>query len=354
MNCEHPDPALCARLGRHIHGRLWELWNTSPEHRAKWEREATRVPLACVYRGDEVPGPHTDGKRHSVCSHPEKPQGVNPCICRCNTSCRGYTNVLPPWLHDISVCIPHLDTPEQLELGVALWRLQTIRPYILVIDTGSAPETLKHLESLRGPDLEVHALQAHPQRHPSCNVSVALDLAHGLCRTEHLFHTHTDVFPRRQDFLEWITPQTTAATPVVGWRMSPRDQGEWKNCVSHTATCIHIPTARRLGLSWSLDAYLDEHPEEESWRRGWPDTESGFRMTMSRAGIEPAFLGDDDNHKRAITPWYDHSRSYTCVKRWVESGGASEDTPHWVRAQADMGAAESEARERLKAWRNEL
>lgn len=26
MNCDHPEPELCELLGRHIHGRLWEIW----------------------------------------------------------------------------------------------------------------------------------------------------------------------------------------------------------------------------------------------------------------------------------------------------------------------------------------
>ena len=40
MFCRHPDPKLCERLGRHIFGGLWILWNTKPEWRAKWEAEA--------------------------------------------------------------------------------------------------------------------------------------------------------------------------------------------------------------------------------------------------------------------------------------------------------------------------
>lgn len=42
--CDHPDPALCKRLNRHIHGRLWDIWNDkvlTPEqcaaYRAIWE-----------------------------------------------------------------------------------------------------------------------------------------------------------------------------------------------------------------------------------------------------------------------------------------------------------------------------
>ena len=45
--CTCPDPALCARLKRHINGRLWEIWNnvnidpkTAQQYRDLWERQA--------------------------------------------------------------------------------------------------------------------------------------------------------------------------------------------------------------------------------------------------------------------------------------------------------------------------
>jgi hypothetical protein len=46
-SCSCPDPALCKRLKRHIHGRLWEIWNnikidekTAESYRQLWERQA--------------------------------------------------------------------------------------------------------------------------------------------------------------------------------------------------------------------------------------------------------------------------------------------------------------------------
>ena len=38
--CRHPDPALCARVGRHLFGHAFNLYHSSPEYRAKWEAEA--------------------------------------------------------------------------------------------------------------------------------------------------------------------------------------------------------------------------------------------------------------------------------------------------------------------------
>ncbi len=265
---------------------------------------------------------------------------------QCCATCRSFDDgSTKPWHYPVSICIPHLDTPEQLGLAVSLWRKQTIRPYLLIVDTGSEPSNLARVQAMRGPDLEVHCLQRHPERHPSCNVSVALDLAHSLCRTDVLFHTHTDVFPRKRDFLHWMVSQCSAADPVVGWRMSPRGNGPWEQCVSHTATAIHIPTARRHGLQWSLDGYLGEYPEEVLMWSGWPDTESGLWLTLKRAGIVPTFLGDDLNHERLVTEWFDHSRSYTGLKRGAKG------SDYWKRAEADMIAAETEARKRLEQWR---
>ena len=45
MKCDCPSPALCRRLGRHVRGYLWQLWNTRADYRALWEREAAaRTP----------------------------------------------------------------------------------------------------------------------------------------------------------------------------------------------------------------------------------------------------------------------------------------------------------------------
>jgi hypothetical protein len=253
------------------------------------------------------------------------------------------------------VAIPNLDTFEQLELGISLWRLQTVTPYLIVVDTGSSPDVCRKLEQLRAPDCEVHFIQGvDPHnalyRHPYVPISVALDLAHGLCRTEYVFQTHTDVFPRRRDFLEWMITQTTPQSPVVGWRMSERTTGPWRECVSHTATMIHNPTWRLHGLTWNLQGYLDSHPDEAELRQGWPDVESGLWHSMKRASLTPLLIGDDLNHERLTTEWFDHSRSFTAIKRWVQAGNI---TPHWQRAERDMVTAESEARARLIEWQGQ-
>jgi hypothetical protein len=68
---------------------------------------------------------------------------------------------------------------------------------------------------------------------------------------------------------------------------------------------------------------------------------------MKREGLIPKFLGDDENHQRAKTEWFDHSRSYTCITRNLPVGHELS-----IRAQTDMSAAMSEGHERLKLWRS--
>ena len=366
-----PDAELCIALGRHIHGRLWELYQTDQEYRDHWNRDPrvnrpfSRCPGSsavvaqsahaphCLYRGGLVQRPAAaTGCQWVECRQPlhplktvEDPTGKSVCSrVGCGPSCPGYFHTDgKPWEFGVSICIPHLNSPEQVLLGMSLWRKQTVRPYFLIVDTGSTPENLRRLNSFAGPDCEVHAIQKAQYRHPSCCVSLALDVAHGRCQTQFLFHTHTDVFPRRRHFIEWLIGQTSPATPVVGWRMSPRHAGPWHECVSHTATMVHNPTFRAKGLAWNLDAYFDSSPDVAILKGGWPDTESGLWWTMKRVGIAPKLLGDEPNHERQITEWHDHSRSFTCGK------GHGQDAER-IRTERDMDAATRDALARLAEW----
>ena len=272
-------------------------------------------------------------------SHPKQ----NPCGCKGSVS-DSVPTVTSDFPYKASICLPHWDTLEQLQLALELWRYQTVKPYMLVIDTGSPDELIPRLLLLRAPDCEVHFQQRGPFRHPSCNVSVALDFAHALCRTLFLFHTHTDVFPKRRDFLEWMINQTGAFCPVVGWRMSPRGKGNWQDCVSHTATMIHMPSSRRHGLAWSLEDYIDHHPEDALGRDGWPDTESGFAWRMKLAGVIPRFLGEELNWQLNETEWFTHVRSYTGLKKIGNQEG-------WERVRKEWLQVEQESRKRIEQWR---
>lgn len=248
-----------------------------------------------------------------------------------------------PWGYRMTAAIPHLETPEALAVCIAVLRRQTERPFIMVVDTGSSLATRAILETMRAEDVEIHYLAAHGYCHASEPVAMALDMAQALCRTELLFHTHADCFLRRHDFLADMAERCTAANPVVGYRMSPRQgTAEWHGMVSHTATTLHIPTIARLGAVWSMQRMHTEFGVP--WKidgipGGWPDTETGFGLILNAYGVTPDFIGDDLNGQRQVDANIDHVRSYAGSKLYEQG--------YHARACAWMEAAVKEAHERI-------
>lgn len=244
-----------------------------------------------------------------------------------------------PWDYALTAAIPHLETPGPLAVCIDVLRAQTARPYIVIVDTGSSRETRAQLEALRADDVEIHYLAAHAYRHASEPVAVALDVAQALCRTPHLFHTHADCFLRRPDFLADTIASCTHASPVVGYRMSPRDWAttEWRWMVGHTATLLHMPTINAIGATWSMQRMHTQWGYAfTSGCGGWPDTETGFNHCLRAAGITPVFIGDDRNGERQVDANIDHVRSYAGSKIYSEA--------YHAKASDWMAAAIAEAR----------
>jgi hypothetical protein len=237
-----------------------------------------------------------------------------------------------PWDYEICAVIPHLNTIEPLRVCIEVLRCQSLRPYLMILDTGSPP-------------VEIHYLAAHGYRHSSEPVTAALDTAQTLCRSTLLFHTHADCFLRRRDFLEDLAARCNATTPVIGYRMSPRDWAtdEWQWMVGHTATMLHMPTIHRIGATWSMQRM--HHAFGYDWRNlgGWPDTETGFNHALRDAGITPVFIGDDRNGERQVDDNIDHVRSY--------AGSKTYSSHYHAKATDWMTAALREANERITAWR---
>jgi hypothetical protein len=249
-----------------------------------------------------------------------------------------------PWDYPITAIIPHLSTPEPLRACVELLRLQTERPYLMVIDTGSPDSVRAALEAMRADDLEVHFLRGHAYPHSSEPVAVAQDLAFALCRSEYLFCTHADCFLRRRDYLEWLLARCDSRRPAVGYQMSPRDwlTDQWEGMVSHTATLLHMPTMRRLGVTWSMERARAMIPARELGA-GWPDTETGMNLILRAAGITPHLIGHETNFERHVDINVDHVRSFP---------GSQLYAPEYHRQAAEwMDAALGEAWERVVAWR---
>src|ERR1700730_6055472 len=165
---------------------------------------------------------------------------------------------IKPWEYRVTVVIPHLETPECLPHILELYRLQTCKPYILIIDTGSSRGVCDVIESMRSDTVEIHYIRAHGYAHSSAPVTVAMDVAFALCRTKYLFCTHSDVFPRRKDLLEYLLTLCNPEQPAVGYEMSPRENTQgWRNVLSHTCSMLYMPAMRAIGATWSFERYWE-------------------------------------------------------------------------------------------------
>ena len=252
-----------------------------------------------------------------------------------------------PWEHQVMAAIPHLETPETLPVLLELLALQTVRPYVLLIDTGSSPEVVRRLEALRRPDVEIHYLRAHAYAHSSAPVTTAMDVAFALCRTPYMFCTHSDVFPRRRDLLEWLLGLCREDQPVVGYEMSPRPPTSgWRNVVSHTCTMLDMRVMRRAGVTWSFERYW-ESGEAAPQQDGYPDTEQPFDRCLRRAGIFPYLIGHDANHVRLVDDNIDHVRSLSGLNLYNAESELHRRC-HW-----NLNRALAEAQARIRAWRKE-
>jgi hypothetical protein len=253
-----------------------------------------------------------------------------------------------PWEYKVAVSIPHLNSPDMLELGIEMWKHQTIRPYFLIIDTGSDPATCERLERMRSNDVEIHYIKGHGYRHSSAPVAAALDLSWALTRTDYSFTTHTDVFPMRRDVFEYLIGHISDEHPMAGWSMSPRDNcGDlWRNSISHTCSMWRMKEARHHGLTWSFERYYEENGYPRGMTTGWPDTESTVNSILKKLGVKPKLLGDEPNYRRHKTEWFDHARSYPGITIY-HSGG---DLHKKVTSYTNEVVADAKAR--LEQWKN--
>lgn len=251
-----------------------------------------------------------------------------------------------PWQYKITVAIPVMDTPEQLEICVNLLKKQTVQPYIVIIDTGSEQEEYRRIEELRSDDVEVHALRLNGVLHPSDFPAIAMDLAFSMCRTNYLFATHADCFLRRRDFLEFLIEKCPETSPVIGYEISPRLHNDWKGMVSHTATIYHMPTMDKIGFGWSLRR-LANHYNIQDYRPNpsrpqWPDTEILGNYILRKNNIQPMLVGTEPNFERKIDENIDHFRSFTSGKLYSQE--------YYKKASRWYEDAKNEALARLKEW----
>jgi|APGre2960657373_1045057.scaffolds.fasta_scaffold01317_2 hypothetical protein len=258
--------------------------------------------------------------------------------------------VRKPWEYTITAAIPVLDTFDQVEICVELLRLQTVRPFIVIIDTGSTQDELDKIVSLRADDVEVHSLRLNGAMHPSDFPAIAMDLAFSLCRTKNLYATHADVFVRRRDFLEHLISLCDQSSPVVGYEISPRSHEDWKGMVSHTATMYHMETMDKIGFGWSLRRLCNQfgisNYKPDPRRPGWPDTELLGNYIMRQNEITARLIGSEQNFERTLDLNIDHFRSFTSGKLYSHS---------YYRVVSEWYLdAKKAALERIGEWKGEL
>ncbi len=252
-----------------------------------------------------------------------------------------------PWEYGVTAVIPVLDTPETLQVALELLRLQSLRPFIVIIDTGSTAEKLQEIEQLRAADVEIHSLRLNGVRHPSDFPAMAMDLAFSICRTPYLFATHADCFLCKQTLLADMARLCTEDVPVVGYELSPRQHPDWKGMFGHTCTMFHMRTMDRIGAGWSMrrlaTLYGLENHEPRPDKPNWPDTELLLNYIVRDHGIEPKIIGHEENFIRNKDENIDHCRSLT--------GALLYNPAHYEKALAWAEQAMTEAQERIEAWK---
>ena len=235
------------------------------------------------------------------------------------------TGLPRPWeKHRVTVCLPHLDTPDLIELSTRLWQLQDEVPFILVVDTGSrGASSIEMLNRLsQDPSIEVARLAIETDvEHRSDRVSIAMDYGFTRCPTEYLLAAHTDMFPKHRGLVRKLRELCNEDTPVVGWEMSPRGPGPEgirsgtlaKGVPGHVCTIFHMPTMDRIGAGWSIRRahHVFGLPRGYTDVLGWPDTEVCLGKLLAVHGIQPLFLGGETNDETQETDDWVHARSST-------------------------------------------
>lgn len=258
-----------------------------------------------------------------------------------------------PWEYAVTAAIPVLDTFESLNICIEILRLQTIKPFIVIVDTGSTGDNLKDILNLRSEDLEVHSIRTNGVLHPSDFPAFAMELAQTLCRTEYLFATHSDVFLKKRNFLENLLeicgPKEINKYPVVGYEITPRKHSDWEGMISHTASMYHIKTLDEIGFGWNMrrlaSMYDLKNHKPNPMMPSWPDTEILGNVILRQNKIPTKIIGKESNFQRNNDENIDHCRSIT--------SGLLYSPEYYKKAKEWYELAKKEALDRIKKWKND-
>jgi len=255
-----------------------------------------------------------------------------------------------PWHYDVTVAIPVMDAYDAIEQIVALYRLQTVRPYIVLIDTGSVDF---RLHELAAEDVEIHSLRLNGVKHPSDFPAIAMDLAFSVCRTEWLLATHADCFPRSRDIVEELRAYGVAC---AGYEITERPHSDWRGMVGHTLTMFHMPTMDDIDAAWCMRRLVRQYPHPDGAKAcheinpatspNWPDTELLINYQLRKAGICPKIIGVEANAVRTVDRRIDHCRS------WASAALYSHGSDYQSKSQSWIDDGISQAKDRVKEWIN--
>lgn len=260
-----------------------------------------------------------------------------------------------PWQYQITAIIPVINTDPSIELVLDLLRLQTERPYILLIDTGSIDAKCSYLETLRAADVEVHYIRKHGNVHLAECVSQACDLGTSLALTRFNFFTHADCFLMRRTAL--ADAMALAAQHVVaGHRITERSYPDWEREFGHTFLMVDQDEIDRRGITWKMrrgiltPGALPPGKTDYSAELLLPmahivDTERSWNRLRMAAGIPGVFTGTEGNWQRNTDDWIDHVRSVSGARMY--DGGRQ----YITQAEQWLIAAIDDARQRIATWR---
>jgi glycosyltransferase involved in cell wall biosynthesis len=265
--------------------------------------------------------------------------------------------ITKPWERLVTVAIPVYNAAEAIGAAIPLLRLQSLRPHIVLIDTGSDKQERDKLLSYESDDIEVHCLRFRAVRHPSDFPAIAMDLAFSACTTPYMLATHADCFLRSrhvvQDLYTALT-QDKPTTVAAGYEITERPHTDWRGMLGHTLTMYDMKAMDRIGAGWSLrrlcntkahpDGITAEHSIAPATSPNWPDTELLINYLIREAGLTVKVVGTERNAQRTLDHMIDHCRSVTSAKLYNEGGTYCSTSSQW------LASGILEARQRAQDW----
>ena len=252
-----------------------------------------------------------------------------------------------PWHYTITAAIPCLDHARETAAVIELLRLQTCRPYIILVDTGSTPRELAKLEALRADDVELHLIRRNGMQHHCDAIAAALDLTFSLADTPYVYCTHQDCFARSRHLLQHLMDNIHGLA-AIGYRLSPRAYAGWEAHFGHTCTLFSVAEWDRIGITWSLRRAASligqGRPANEAVTKYQIDTEAAVNVLLQRAAAKTSFIGTEGNFIRTKDDFIDHPRSVICTKLYFPD--------QYPGRRADCDLALAEAHERIRLWRS--